>query len=396
MPEKKSIRDMELKEKRVLVRVDFNVPLDSRGEVADDSRIKATLPTIRYLLERDARIILVSHLGRPKGKVVSELRMDAVAARLAEILGGKIKKADGVTGTEVARKVSAMKAGEILLLENVRFYPEEEKNDPQFARELASLAEVYINDAFGTAHRAHASTVGVAEHLPAAAGLLMERELEVLGKVLSNPERPFTAILGGAKISDKIGVIENLLKKVDVLIIGGGMANTFLKASGLEVGESLVEEDKLEEARNFMQQAEKQSIRLMLPGDLVVAEEVQENADYRVLSSNEVPEGWKIVDIGPAASAEFSNVIKNAHTVFWNGPMGVFEKQPFDRGTRAIAQALAASPGTTVVGGGDSIAAIKGIGVASAISHLSTGGGASLKFLEGKELPGVAVLDDKE
>ncbi len=393
---KKSIKDLDVRNKRVLLRVDFNVPLDEKQNITDDTRIKAALPTIRYLVEAGAKTIMVSHLGRPKGKVVNELRMDPIARRLEELLERRVFKIDKITGPEVEARVSEMKAGDLLLLENVRFNPGEEQNDPQFAKELAKLADIYVNDAFGVAHRIHASTVGVTKFLPSAAGLLIEKELDMLGKILREPKRPFVAVLGGAKVSDKIGVIKNLIKKADIIIIGGGMANTFLKALGMEMGTSFLEEDKLEEARDLIRRSERSMVRFMLPSDLVIAQECKENAKHRVVFSDEVPKDWMALDIGPTAASEFARVIDNALTIFWNGPMGVFEKPPFDSGTKVIARALAASPETTVIGGGDSIAAVKKLGLASRIDHISTGGGASLKFMEGTPLPGVEALDDKE
>ncbi len=388
---KKTIRDVDVKGKRVLVRVDFNVPL-AGGKVADDRRIRAAIPTIRYLLDKGAAVILMSHLGRPKGKVVPELRLDPVAERLAELLGRPVKKLDDCVGPEVEAAVKAMKPGEVILLENTRFHPEERKNDPEFARKLASLADLFVNDAFGTAHRAHASTVGVARYLPAVAGFLMERELRFLGQALENPERPFVAILGGAKISDKIGVIRNLLSKVDALLIGGGMANTFFKAQGYEVGDSLVEEEAVDTAGALLEEA---GGKLFLPVDVVIAREVAPDSPTRVMKVGDVPAGWRILDIGPETVEAFKEKLRGARTVVWNGPVGVFEVEPFAKGTFAIARALAELEGATViVGGGDSAAAVEKAGVADRITHVSTGGGASLEFLEGKELPGIAALDD--
>lgn len=388
---KKTIRDVDVQGKHVLVRVDFNVPL-AEGKVADDRRIRAALPTIQYLLDHGAVVILMSHLGRPRGKVVPELRMDPVAERLSELLGRPVKKLNDCVGPEVEAAVKAMKPGEVILLENTRFHPEERKNDPEFARKLASLADLFVNDAFGTAHRAHASTVGVARYLPAVAGFLMERELRFLGRALENPERPFVALLGGAKISDKIGVIRNLLSRVDTLLIGGGMANTFFKAQGYEVGDSLVEEDAVDTARTLLAEA---GDKLVLPVDVVIAEEISPDAEPRVMKVGNVPSGWRILDIGPETVELFKGKLRDARTVVWNGPMGVFEVEPFAKATFAIAQALAELEGATViVGGGDSAAAVEKAGVADRITHVSTGGGASLEFLEGKELPGVAVLED--
>ncbi|MCD6554378.1 MAG: phosphoglycerate kinase [Anaerolineae bacterium] len=389
--DKKTVRDVDVRGKRVLVRVDFNVPL-AEGKVADDTRIRAALPTIRYLIEQGARVILMSHLGRPKGQVKEELRMAPVAARLSELLGQPVLTADDCIGPQVQALVKELKPGQVLLLENTRFHPEERKNDPDFARELASLAEVYVNDAFGTAHRAHASTEGVAHYLPAVAGFLMEKEIEFLGKALESPEHPFVAILGGAKISDKIGVIENLLGKVDVLLIGGGMANTFFKAQGYEVGESLVEDESLDTAREMLAKA---GDKLVLPVDVVVADAFAADAQSKIVGVDAVPAGWRILDIGPRTVALFKDKLAGAKTVVWNGPMGVFEFPKFATGTVEIAKALAELDAMTIIGGGDSVAAVYQAGLADKMTHISTGGGASLEFLEGKTLPGIAALADK-
>jgi phosphoglycerate kinase len=389
---KKTIRDIDVQGKRVLVRVDFNVPL-AEGKVTDDTRIRAALPTINYLLDKGATLILASHLGRPKGQVVEDLRMDAVARRLSELLGRPVTKLDDCVGPEVEAAIDAAEPGDVLLLENTRFHPEETKNDPAFAAQLASLADLYVNDAFGSAHRAHASTEGVAHHLPAVAGLLMEKELTFLGSALADPQRPFIAILGGAKISDKIGVIDNLLDQVDTLLIGGGMANTFLKADGYEVGDSLVEDGSLEVARDLMARA---GSKLVLPVDVTIAERFERDAFSQVVTVADVPPGWRILDIGPRTLEVFHELLLGARTVVWNGPMGVFEFPKFAQGTEALARMLAALPeATTIIGGGDSAAAVEGTGVADKISHISTGGGASLEFLEGKTLPGVAALLDR-
>jgi len=388
---KKTVRDIAVKGKRVLVRVDFNVPLEN-GKVADDTRIRAALPTIRYLLEQGAAVILMSHLGRPKGKVQDELRLDPVARRLSQLLGRDVGKLDDCVGPEVLRAAKSLEPGQVLLLENLRFHPEEEQNDPDFARQLASLADVYVNDAFGTAHRAHASTAGVAAHLPAVAGLLLERELEVLGTVLAHPARPFVAILGGAKVSSKIGVIRSLLTKVDLLLVGGGMANTFLKAQGHDVGESLAEDDRLVMAREILEQAGE---KLVLPVDVVVADAFADDANVQIVGVDQVPAGWRILDIGPRTVSLFDEKLASAATVVWNGPMGVFEFPRFAAGTIALASSLASSEATTIVGGGDSIAALQQAGLADKMTHVSTGGGASLEFLEGNVLPGVAALQDK-
>lgn len=392
---KKSVKDIDIKGKKVIVRVDFNVPLSEEGQITDDTRIRAALPTIQLLIEREARVILMSHLGRPKGKVVEKYRMAPVAEKLGVLLGRKIMYSRDCIGQEPEEKISSMKPGDVILLENLRFHGEEEKNDPGFAKSLADLADIYVNDAFGTAHRAHASTAGIAQYLPAVAGLLMEKEISALGRALENPQRPFAAIIGGAKVSDKIGVIQNLLGKVDVLMIGGGMANTFLAAQGKDMGKSLVEEDKLNLARQLMDQANAEKVRFMLPEDLVVAEEYAAGARYQVVAADQVPEGWMALDIGPKTIEKLAAVIKEVKTIVWNGPVGVFEMDAFAKGTREIAAAVAASPSLSIVGGGDSVAAVHKMGVAEKISHISTGGGASLEFLEGKELPGVAVLLDK-
>ena len=394
MVAKLGVADLDVKGKRVLVRVDFNVPLKD-GEITDDSRIRAAIPTIEHLRRAGARVILVSHLGRPKGQVVESLRMDPVARRLSELLGVPVRKADDCIGPAVQAQVAALADGDVLLLENVRFYPGEEKNDPAFARELAALADLYVNDAFGTAHRAHASTEGVARLLPAAAGFLMQKEIEIMGRALSNPERPFLALLGGAKVSDKIGVIQNLLTKVDTVAIGGGMAYTFLKAKGLEVGRSLVEEDRVPLAAQLLQQAQAQGVELLLPVDVVVADRFAPDAQHKVVPVDAIPPDWQGLDIGPNTRELFAAAVHKARTIVWNGPMGVFEWDAFSEGTMAIARALADAQATTIVGGGDSVAAVERAGVADKITHISTGGGASLEFLEGRELPGVAALWDK-
>lgn len=393
--DKKCVRDLDVSGKRVLVRVDFNVPVDQSGQVSDDTRIKAALPTINYLLGQKAKVILASHLGRPKGKVDEKYRMDPVAGRLSELLGQPVTKVDDCVGELVQSAVERMQIGDVLLLENVRFHPEEEKNNEDFARQLAALADIYVNDAFGTAHRAHASTEGVAKFLPAVAGFLMENELNMLGKLLAEPERPFVAIMGGAKVSDKIAVIANLFNKVDTLIIGGGMANTFLKAQGFETGTSLLEADKVEMAQRLIEEAKKKGVNFLFPVDVVVAEAVDPGADRKTVPVEEIPVGWMALDIGPKSVANFTEVLQTARMVMWNGPMGVFEMEPFAGGTEAIARMLAETDATTVIGGGDSVAAVKKAGVAEKVTHISTGGGASLEFLEGKQLPGVVALLDK-
>ncbi len=389
---KKTVRDIDVKGKRVLVRVDFNVPL-ADGKVTDDTRIRAALPTIQYLIDQGAKVILMSHLGRPKGQVKPEFSLKPVAEHLSHLLGKPVKMAPDCVGPEVEAMAAELQPGDVLLLENTRFHPEERKNDPSFAQQLAKLGDIYVNDAFGSAHRAHASTEGVAHYLPAVAGFLMEKELNFLGKALEAPERPFIAILGGAKISDKIGVIQNLLGKVDALLIGGGMANTFLQAQGYDMAESLVEEDSLDTAKQLLQEGEG---KIFLPVDLVVADAFDASANHKVVPVDEVPAGWRALDIGPATVAHFSNRLAGAKTVVWNGPMGVFEFPAFAKGTVAIAQALAdLKDAVTIIGGGDSVAAVKQAGLADKITHISTGGGASLEFLEGKTLPGVAALLDK-
>ncbi len=387
---KKTVRDIDVKDKRVLVRVDFNVPIEN-GKVTDDTRIVASLPTIRDLIGRGAKVILVSHLGRPKGRD-EKLSLRPVAERLQALLGSPVAFVHDTVGPEVERVIQGMKPGDVVLLENVRFYPEEEKNDAAFAKKLASLADVYVNDAFGSAHRAHASTEGVAHYLPAVAGFLMEKELNYLGAALANPARPFVAILGGAKVSDKIKVIDNLLPKVDALLIGGGMANTFLQARGLNIGQSLVEKDKLDVARALLNKA---GDKIALPVDVVVADKFEANAQSKIVSVDQVPTDWRILDIGPKTIDAFERVLSTAKTVVWNGPLGVFEFPPFAKGTIEIARRLASLNATTIIGGGDSAAAVEQAGVADKMTHISTGGGASLEFLEGRELPGVAALQDK-
>jgi len=387
-----TIKDADVKGKRVLVRVDFNVPMQE-GKISNDTRIKAALPTIQELAQRGARLVLVSHLGRPKGSVKDELRLDAVAQRLGQLLETQVKKIGESVGPKAQAAADDLEDGQILLLENIRFYPGEEKNDPQFAAQLAQLADIFVSDAFGTAHRAHASTVGVAQHLPAYAGLLMEREIEMLGKVLSQPQSPFVAIIGGAKVSDKIGVISNLLDKVDTLIIGGGMANTFLAAQGHAMAASKVEEDKLDLARDLLNRAQEKKVNLLLPADVVVANTFSAEASQQIIKPElGLPEGWMALDIGPLARDQFAAVIHQAATVVWNGPMGVFEFDAFALGTEAVATALADSKSFSVVGGGDSAAALEKLGKTQAVDHISTGGGASLEFLEGKELPGISIL----
>jgi len=389
---KKTVKDVDVRGKRVLVRVDFNVPQDEQGNITDDTRIRAALPTIRYLIERGASVVLMSHLGRPKGKKNEKYSLKPVAQRLSQLLGRPVKLAADVVGPEVEAEAKSLQPGEVMLLENLRFYPDEEENNPDFARRLAALGDIYVNDAFGTAHRAHASTEGVAHYLPAVAGFLMEKEITIMGQALENPTRPFVAVIGGAKVSGKIGVLQNLLPKVDAMLIGGGMVGTFFKAQGYEIGKSLVEEDKLDLARSLMQQGEG---KLRLPVDVVVAEKLDASAPTKIVDVHEVPADWMIVDIGPQTAREYGAEIERAGTVVWNGPMGVFELPPFAKGTYAVAEAMARCKGTTIVGGGDSVAAVEQMGFGDKLTHLSTGGGASLEFLEGRTLPGVAALQDR-
>ncbi|WP_134687335.1 phosphoglycerate kinase [Brevibacillus migulae] len=391
---KQSIRDVELSGKRVFCRVDFNVPMQD-GVITDDTRIRAAVPTIKQLSEAGAKVILASHFGRPKGAVVEEMRLTAVGKHLESVLGKPVKKLDESVGSAVEAAVNAMQNGDVILLENVRFHAGEEKNDPTLAKQFADLADLFVNDAFGAAHRAHASTAGIAAHIPAVAGLLMEKEIQFLGGALSNPQRPFTAIVGGAKVKDKIAVIENLLTKVDSLIIGGGMANTFLKAQGYAIGASLCEDDKLDLARSLMEQATKRGVKLLMPVDVVVADRFAADAEKKTVPVSEIPDGWMALDVGPESVTLFRDAIVASETVVWNGPMGVFEMDAFASGTIGVAKAMADCKGITIIGGGDSVAAVEKAGVAEQMTHISTGGGASLEFMEGKELPGVAVLLDK-
>ncbi|YCA43416.1 phosphoglycerate kinase [Bacillus sp. JZ8] len=392
---KKTVKDIDLKGKRVFCRVDFNVPMKDE-KVTDETRIKAALPTINYLIEQGAKVILASHLGRPKGEVVEELRLTPVVERLQDLLGKPVAKADEAYGENVKQMISNMNEGDVLVLENVRFYAGEEKNDSELAKAFSELADVYVNDAFGAAHRAHASTAGIAEHIPAVAGFLMEKELEVLGKALSNPERPFTAIIGGAKVKDKIGVIDHLLDKVDNLIIGGGLSYTFIKALGHDVGKSLLEEDKIDLAKTFMDKAKEKGVNFYVPVDVVVADDFSNDANTQVVDIDSIPSDWEGLDAGPKTREIYADVIKNSKLVIWNGPLGVFELDTFANGTKAVAEALAEATDTySVIGGGDSAAAAEKFGLADKMSHISTGGGASLEFMEGKELPGVVALNDK-
>ena len=392
---KKTIEDIDVSGKKVLVRCDFNVPLDENKNITDETRINAALPTIKYLLEHKAAVILCSHLGRPKGEFNMKYSLAPVAKRLSEKLGFEVKLAKDVIGPDAKKLAAEVKPGEAVLLENVRFHAEEEKNDPAFAKELASMAEIYVSDAFGTVHRAHASTAGVAEYLPAVAGFLIGKELNFLGKAVTNPERPFVAILGGAKVKDKIGVITNLIEKVDTLLIGGGMAYTFMKATGGEIGNSLCDDERLSLALELLDKAKAKGVKLLLPIDNVCGKEFNNDTEQMVCESGKIPEGWEGLDIGPKTVELFSKEIKAAKTVVWNGPMGVFEMPNFAKGTLAIATAMAESDATTIIGGGDSAAAVTQMGLAGKMSHISTGGGASLEFLEGKTLPGVAALNDK-
>ncbi len=396
---KKTIRDIDLAGKRVLVRVDFNVPLDSKQQITDDTRIRAALPTIRYLLDQGTEVILMSHLGRPDGKVVDTLSLAPVARHLSELLGRPVEMAKDCVGPAVEAQAKALQPGQVLLLENLRFHKEEEKNDPDFARQLAALGEVYLNDAFGTAHRAHASTEGVTHYLPGVAGFLMEKEINFLGSALEHPQRPFAAIIGGAKVSDKIAVLERLISMVDILLIGGGMANTFLKAEGFEIGDSLFEESKLDVARNLIAKARQRGLKFLLPTDVVVADRFAADANYKIVSQDAVPKDWRILDIGPQAIVAFREALAGAQTIVWNGTLGVAEMPAFAKGTNAIIEILAErtrAGATTIIGGGDSAAAVEEAGAAEKMTHVSTGGGASLEFLEGRVLPGVAALLDRK
>jgi len=392
---KKTIRDIDLKDKKVLVRCDFNVPFDEEGKISDNRRIVAALPTIKYLLENNCKVILCSHLGRPKGEFKKEFSLAPVAEELSRLLEKKVKLAEDVIGQSAQELTNNMQNGEIVLLENVRFEAGEEKNDEELSKNFASMAEIYVNDAFGTAHRAHSSTTGVASYLPAVSGFLIEKELEFLGKALEEPKRPFVAILGGKKVSDKIGVIDSLLEKVDTLIIGGGMAYTFFKSMGYTVGNSICELDKLELAQDLMKKAKERSVKLVLPIDNVIADEFSPNANSKLIDSDQIPDGWEGLDIGPKTVELFKEELKDAKTIIWNGPLGLSEYEKFASGTRGIAEALAQlTDCTTIIGGGDSAAAIEKMGLADKMTHISTGGGASLEFLEGKKLPGIEALLD--
>lgn len=393
MKSKKTMKDMQLDGKRVFCRVDFNVPMEE-GLVTDDTRIRAAIPTINYLVDHGAKVILASHLGRPKGEVNEELRLTEAGKKLSQLIGQPVTKLNTSIGEEVESAISAMENGDIVLLENVRFHAGEEQNNPELAKEFAGLADLFVNDAFGAAHRAHASTAGIAEHIPAVAGLLLEKELDVLGKALTKPERPFTAIIGGAKVKDKIGVIDHLLDIVDNLIIGGGLSYTFLKAQGYEIGKSLLEEDKIDLANEFMKKAKDNGVKLYLPIDVVVADDFSAEANTEVVELNAIPKEWESLDIGPKTAELYAEVIADSKLIIWNGPMGVFELAPFENGTKRVAEAMAETKGYTVIGGGDSAAAVEKFNVGEKMDHISTGGGASLEFMEGKDLPGVSALDD--
>ena len=394
---KSSVRDIEVEGKRVLVRVDFNVPLDEKtGEIADDSRIRATLPTIKYLTSRGARVILISHLGRPKGKVVDELRLTVVAQHLSQILGQQVGVATNCIGPEVEKSVASLKSSDVLLLENLRFHSDEETGSASFAQDLAHLADIFVNDAFGTSHRAHASIAGIAHYLPAVAGLLLEKEVDTLGSILENPAHPFAALLGGAKVSDKVGMIENIMDKVDSLLIGGGIAATFLKAKSYETGLSLVEADRLDTAVELMEKAARNGVHLLLPVDVVVADSLSTKAEFKTVSIDNIPSDLRVVDIGQLTIDSFSRELERCKTVFWNGPMGIYEIPQFAAGTQAMARLLANLKATTVIGGGSTAEAVTEMKLADKMTFVSTGGGASLRFLSGKELPGVEVLMDKE
>lgn len=394
---KKTIRDIELKGKRVLIRCDFNVPLDSNQNITDDTRIRAALPTLEYMVTQGAKVVVMSHLGRPKGKAAAEFSLAPVAVRLAELLGKQVEFADSdvVVDDSVKEKVAALKDGDVLLLQNVRFRKEETDNEPGFAKELASLGDIFVQEAFGTAHRAHASTAGVADYLPCVSGFLIEKEVKFLGSALQNPQRPFVAIMGGAKVGDKIKVIENLLTKVDTLIIGGGMSYTFYKAMGLEIGTSILDADNIDLAKMLLEKATSLNVKLLLPVDIVCADKFSNDAKYQTYSRDQIPSDMMGLDIGEETIKLYSEEIVKAKTVVWNGPMGVFEMENFAKGTKAIAEALATSDATTIIGGGDSAAAVEQFGLADKMSHISTGGGASLEFLEGKILPGISIIEEK-
>ena len=391
---KKTAEDIDVAGKRVMLRVDFNVPMGKNDRISDDTRIRSCLPTIKFLLDNHARVIICSHLDRPGGRIVEKLRLSPIAMRLSELLGKPVEALKDCIGSQVETAVSQLESGGVVLLENLRFYPEEEANDPNFAQALSQLADVYVNDAFGASHRTHASVVGIAKYLPAVSGFLMSKELDALGGALENPQRPFAAMIGGAKVSGKLGVLENIIDKVDALLIGGGMAATFIKSKGYGVGASMAEHDKLDYVRQLMERMKSLGVRLLLPQDLVVAEKLEAGSSTRTVPVEEIPDGWFITDIGPDTIKDFSEELKKCQTIVWNGPMGVFEIPEFAQGTRSLAKVLANLEATTVIGGGSTAEAVVEMGLADKMSHVSTGGGASLEFLEGKTLPGVAVLQD--
>lgn len=395
MLNKKSIRDIDVAGKKVFIRVDYNVPMDKAGNITEDTRIRATLPTLKHLLGQNAAIIIASHLGRPKGAVVPEFSLVPVAERLSTLIGKEVIVAPDCVGSEVETLAKNLKPGQILMLENLRYHKEEEKNDPEFSRQLANLADVAVNDAFGVSHRAHASVEGITKYLPAVAGFLMEKEIQFVGQTVANPNPPFVAIIGGAKVSDKIGVIENLLKKVNTLIIGGGMANTFLAAQGYNIGKSLLEADKVELAKSLIVTAKERGVNLLLPTDVVIAEKFAADAAHKAVAVANIDSEWMALDIGPETAKVYAKAVETAQTIVWNGPMGVFEMDAFANGTETVAKAVAASSAISIVGGGDSIAALEKVGLSDKITHISTGGGASLEFLEGKVLPGIAALANK-
>ena len=395
MLNKKTVEDIDVSGKKVLVRCDFNVPLDADGNITDENRIVGALPTIEYLIKNNAKVILCSHLGRPKGEFNMKYSLAPVAKRLSEKLGKEVKLAKDVIGDSAKELVAGLKDGDVMLLENVRFHAEEEKNDPAFAKALSEFADIFVNDAFGTAHRAHASTAGVANYLPAVSGYLIKKEIDFMGKALSNPDRPFVAILGGAKVKDKIGVINNLLEKVDAIVIGGGMAYTFIKAMGGSIGKSLLDEERLDYCKEILAKAKDKGVKILLPVDNVVADDFSNDANFKVVDSMAIPDDYQGMDIGPKSIEQFKETILAAKTIVWNGPMGVFEMPNFAKGTIAVAQMVADADATTIIGGGDSAAAVEQLGFADKMSHISTGGGASLEFLEGLELPGIACLEDK-
>ena len=395
MLNKKSIVDIDVNGKKVFVRVDYNVPMDAEQTITNDTRIRATLPTVNYLLEHNAAVILACHVGRPKGKPVPEFSVAPIVKRLSELLGKEVKMAPDCVGEEASKMAATLKSGEVLLLQNLRYHSEEEKNDPAFAKQLASLADVAVNDAFGVSHRAHASVEGITKYIPMVAGFLMEKEIKFVGQAVADPKHPFVAIIGGAKVSDKIGVISNLLDKVDTLIIGGGMAHTFDAAKGYKIGASLCEPEKYDLARELIKKAEEKKVNLILPVDIVAADKFAPDANTQIVDVKEIPEGWLGLDSGPKTSKQYVEALKDAKTVVWNGPMGVFEMDAFAQGTKDVAQAVADSGATSIVGGGDSISALKKTGLSDKITHISTGGGATLEFLEGKVLPGIAALADK-